>query len=150
SIWRLEPMKNPNVNVANIDTMIAEISKQQDRPVKMSSFVDKNVCGTTACLAGWPNFIRLNTSGSGFTEYDTGVDNTNKEFDEKYEILMELDDTGAAAEWMGISEEYAGHLFYTMAADALSPAQEKEAAIRMLTLIRTGAEPNWSDVLKEF
>lgn len=127
------------VNVGNIDRMIEVISAQPE-PIHMSDWVIKNgnksECGTAACLAGWANLLRLGEIGSGKTS--------------KNDLTLELEDTGSAAEWMGIDGYYADRLFYTTRADILKPQYRKEAAIKLLTRIRNGETPRWGEILATY
>lgn len=55
------------VNKENINKMIEAI-KAEAKPIFMSTFVERNTaCGTSACLAGWANLIRLNEVHIGDT-----------------------------------------------------------------------------------
>jgi hypothetical protein len=122
------------VNVENIDKMIAAISAQPT-PIQMGDWVVKNgesECGTTACLAGWANLLRLDQLGKGLRD------------DWKF------DNTAAAGEWMGITPSYGYHLFFSTGADLLKPELRKAAAIELLTKIRNGEEPRWNDVLDQY
>lgn len=117
------------VNVANIDKMIDAISKQAD-PIYMGTFVRNNSeCGTTACLAGWANILRLGEQGKG----------GNYQFDSTYD----------AAEWMGLEQSKANDLFYDYRADDLPDKERKAATIALLTKLRDTGEARWRDVIPD-
>jgi hypothetical protein len=113
-------------NVENLNLMIEAI-KKEPKAIRMGNFVEKNnTCGTTACLAGWANLLRLNAVG-------------------KYVTPGKYSDDNAAAEWMGITPERANQLFYTFSADHLPQDQRKAVAIRVLENIRDGKGGTFED-----
>jgi hypothetical protein len=117
----------------NIDRMIEAIGKETKQPIFMSSFVAENSqCGTSACLAGWASLIRMDSVHTGGR------------------WLNEFENAEKAANWMGISRVQANRLFYRFEADSLTPDQSKEAAIKLLTLVRDEADERlvqWDEVL---
>lgn len=126
-----------SVNVENINRMIAAIEAQA-KPIHMSNFILKNAseneCGTTACLAGWANLLRLGAVGNGHNEDDDA----------------QLGDAGKAATWMGISEGQAHSLFFNYDADRLADEHRKDAAIKLLTKLRDTGRAYWSDIMRNY
>src|SRR5262245_45818321 len=122
-------------NSKNIQKMIDAIEKQPT-PIRMASFVARNDCGTTACLAGWANILRQDVQGLGFGKNNYG-------FFERFEF----GDTDEAANWMGNERTYAETLFYDYRADYLTPDERKIATIRLLTRMRDGGRPKWDDII---
>lgn len=117
------------VNKANIDLMIERISAEKE-PIEMGDFVDhSSACGTTACLAGWANLIRLKMVGR--------VPRDSAEISTFWE-------TDKAAEWMGITEAQAQRLFFQGGIDDLPHEQRKEKAIELLKTLRDTGDAHWS------
>lgn len=117
------------VNRDNINLMI-EVIRAEKEPILMGTFLTRNTCGTTACLAGWANVLRLDMKGKGSN--------------------FLYDDAEGAAKWMGISDEQASRLFYVYHADWLGHEERKTATIKLLELLRDEGDVRsiaWTDVL---
>lgn len=113
-----------NIN-AMIEAILAEDKRNSRNPIFMSDFVHRNnECGTSACIAGWANLLRLKAKGQG--AYVNGLASEE-----------------GAMEFMGIDKEQAQALFYELDADYLVGDHSVRAAVRVLENLRDHNIANW-------
>jgi hypothetical protein len=126
-------------NVENINKLIGRLRSDQGDHFAMADFASTvtHECGTTFCLAGWANVIRV---------AETGL---NTETMNSRDFVSEIIGEDKAIGWLGISDRAGAHLFFTVGSmrihdfDDLPPNIRSAAGIRVLEILRDERYVDW-------